>query len=70
MRSGFPKINREELAEWATGVPSQQEQERIASVLDAHDARQRAEEDQLRKLKSVKRGLMDDLLSGRVRVKM
>jgi type I restriction enzyme S subunit len=44
------------------------EQRRIAKVLDAHDARIRAEEATLDKLHQVKRGLMDDLLTGRVRV--
>jgi hypothetical protein len=34
----------------------------------AHDARIRAEEAELAKLRRVKRGLMDDLLTGRVRV--
>jgi hypothetical protein len=34
----------------------------------AHDARIRAEEAELARLRQVKRGLMDDLLTGRVRV--
>jgi type I restriction enzyme S subunit len=48
--------------------PSIHEQRRIAAVLDAHDARIRAEEAVLAKRRQVKRGLMDDLLTGRVRV--
>jgi type I restriction enzyme S subunit len=68
MRSGFPKINREELAEYTTALPARGEQERIAAVLDAHDARIRAEETYRDKLAQVKKGLMEDLLTGRVRV--
>jgi type I restriction enzyme S subunit len=49
-------------------VPALQEQEAIAAVLDAHDARIRAEEAVLAKRRQVKRGLMEDLLTGRVRV--
>jgi len=68
MRSGFPKINRDEMGEYVTALPSTAEQRRIAEVLDAHDARIRAEEATLDKLRQVKRGMMDDLLTGRVRV--
>lgn len=49
-------------------LPRLDEQNRIAAILDAHDARIRAEERELAKLRQIKRGLMDDLLSGRVRV--
>ncbi len=45
-------------------------QHRIAEILDAHDARIRAEEAYRDKLKLQKKGLMDDLLTGRVRVKV
>ena len=45
-----------------------EEQMRIVKTLDAHDARIRAEEAVLAKRRQVKRGLMDDLLTGRVRV--
>jgi type I restriction enzyme S subunit len=49
-------------------VPCIEEQERILVVLDAQDIRIRAEEAALDKLRQVKWGLMDDLLTGRVRV--
>jgi type I restriction enzyme S subunit len=49
-------------------IPPIAEQRRIAAVLDAHDARIRAEEATLDKLRQVKRGLMHDLLTGQVRV--
>jgi len=49
-------------------VPGRGERKKIIKILDAHDARIRAEEAELAKLRQVKRGLMDDLLTGRVRV--
>jgi len=49
-------------------IPPLEEQTHIAATLDAHDTRIRAEEAELAKLRQVKRGLMDDLLTGRVRV--
>ena len=50
-------------------IPLIEEQRRIVAILDAADARIRAEEATLAKLRRVKRGLMDDLLTGQVRVK-
>ncbi len=50
-------------------LPDLHEQHRIAEILDAHDARIRAEEAYRDKLKLQKKGLMEDLLTGRVRVK-
>lgn len=50
-------------------VPSRRDEMlAVSRVLDAHDGRIRAEEATLDKLQQVKRGLMDDLLTGRVRV--
>lgn len=49
-------------------LPPINEQHRITEVLDAHDKRIRAEEAYRDKLVLQKRGLMDDLLTGRVRV--
>lgn len=68
MRSGFPKINREELGEYQVALPSYNEQERISAILESHDTRILTEEAYLNKLKLQKKGLMDDLLTGRVRV--
>ncbi|MFO0609385.1 MAG: hypothetical protein U0324_39840, partial [Polyangiales bacterium] len=44
------------------------EQQHIVAILDAHDARIRAEQAERDKLVALKRGLLDDLLTGRVRV--
>jgi type I restriction enzyme S subunit len=49
-------------------VPTPNEQDRIADAYEALIARIRAEEATLDKLRQVKRGLMDDLLTGRVRI--
>lgn len=51
-------------------VPSEGEQTRIAAVLNAQDARIRAEEVNVEKLKALRSGLVNDLLTGRVRVKV
>lgn len=63
MRSGFPKINREELAEYKAIVPPGPEQARIAEVLDTVDEAIRTTEQVIAKLELVKRGLLQDLLT-------
>lgn len=68
MRSGFPKINRDELAEFAMGWPDSDEQDRIATGLAASDDEQTAIEREWAKLRQLKSGLIIDLLTGRVRV--
>jgi type I restriction enzyme S subunit len=50
-------------------VPEVQEQNRIAALITAYDARIRTEEQYRDKLKLQKKGLMHDLLTGKVRVK-
>ena len=50
--------------------PSPGEQRTIANVLNSHDAQSRGEEEHLAKLRSIKAGLMQDLLTGRVRAKV
>ncbi len=49
-------------------LPKEGEQNQIAAILNSHDARIVSEEEELTKLRQVKRGLMHDLLTGRVRV--
>ncbi|AFY47528.1 restriction endonuclease S subunit [Nostoc sp. PCC 7524] len=50
-------------------LPELTEQLRIAEILDIHDTRIRTEEAYLNKLKLQKQGLMQDLLTGKVRVR-
>jgi len=67
-RSGFPKINRKELGEYRLALPPRDEQLKIASIMDSHDTRIRTEEQYRDKLKLQEKGLMHDLLTGKVRV--
>jgi len=52
------------------GLPILTEQKNIAKCLDSHDARIRTEEQYCGKLKLQKKGLMEDLLTGKVRIEM
>lgn len=63
MRSGFPKINREEFAEYEATLPPIGEQSRIADILDAADAAIRQTEAVIGKLRRMKAGLLHDLLT-------
>jgi type I restriction enzyme S subunit len=65
---GVPKLALFRIRKLAVARPPLKEQRRIATAFEAQDARIRAEEATLDKLRQVKRGLMDDLLTGRVRV--
>ncbi len=56
------------LSNYPVPIPTEAEQERMVSVLEAQDDRIRAEEAYRDKFVLQKRGLMDDLLTGRVRV--
>lgn len=64
----LPRLNLTDISNFEIAVPPVEEQSRIAAILDAHDARIRAEEAVLVKLRQQKQGLMADLLTGRVRV--
>ncbi len=66
--SGLNTINSTVLKAVPVLVPPVGEQVRIAEILDAQDARVRAEEDYRDKLKLQKTGLMQDLLTGEKRV--
>lgn len=50
--------------------PPMKEQQRIATILSVHDRKIETEETNLDKLQNLKKGLMEDLLSGKVRVKV
>jgi type I restriction enzyme S subunit len=68
MRTGIPKINREEFSAFQLAVPDPDEQNRMAAIVEAVDQRAEMERSKLEKIRSKKSGLMDDLLTGRVRV--
>jgi type I restriction enzyme S subunit len=65
--STFPNITSERLSKTRILLPSLNEQEIIVSILISHDTRIRTEETYLNKLKLQKKGLMHDLLTGKVR---
>ena len=67
---GTKRLDMGDVRRQRISVPGLAEQDAIIEVLDAHDARIRAEEAYLDKLKLQKKGLMHDLLTGRVRVKV
>ncbi len=61
-------FNVGELQKLLIAKPSIEKQRAIQAILDTHDTRIRAEEAYLNKLKLQKQGLMQDLLTGKVRV--
>lgn len=68
MRTGMPKINREELAEYRVAWPCRKEQDAITDCLMSMVHKQEAALMELTKLVELRGGLMEDLLTGRVRV--
>jgi type I restriction enzyme S subunit len=64
MRSGFPKLNREELGEYRLALPPYEEQKRIAEILDTVDEAIAHTSSLIAKLKQMKAGLLHDLLTG------
>lgn len=59
MRSGFPKINRAELAEYRSVIPPFSEQARIAEVLDTLDKAIRGTQTQIEKNSLIYQGLQE-----------
>jgi type I restriction enzyme S subunit len=67
--STMVNLNTELILGLVIPYPELGEQEQIVELIRAHDARVQGEEATLRKLTLMKQGLMQDLLTGRVRVK-
>jgi type I restriction enzyme, S subunit len=67
-RSGIPKVNRAELAEFTLMAPDLLEQQAISAVLSQADTELFALEKLLAKRKAIKQGMMQELLTGRVRL--
>jgi type I restriction enzyme S subunit len=61
-------IRGSELLAHLVPIPPAAEQQTILRLVDSFDATSAAEETQLAKLHHLKSGLMNDLLTGRVRV--
>lgn len=68
MRSGIPKINRAELAEYELPRPSRGEQREIGRALADADALIRSLERVHAKKQDIKQGMMQGLLTGRARI--
>lgn len=64
----LPSVNQGQLARLVMPVPPRREQKFIAGTLDSTDERLATEAASLAKLQLLKQGLMEDLLTGRVRV--
>ena len=65
----FSEISKSDLEKMRISIPkSKSEQKRIASILSQIDEAIEKEQKYKEKLERIKRGLMEDLLSGKVRV--
>lgn len=67
-RSGIPKVNRDELAEYPMLLPSVEEQRAISDVLIGMDAEIEMLIQKLRRYRQVKQGMMQQLLTGKIRL--
>jgi type I restriction enzyme S subunit len=63
-----PNLNTDLLGQFRVPVPPVQEQQALAQTLFSVALRARSEQVQLEKYRLLKAGLMEDLLTGRVRV--
>jgi type I restriction enzyme S subunit len=63
-----PKVTLADFRRLAVAVPPPAEQDAIVAVIRAADSRRQAEHSRLQKLQLLKQGLVNDLLTGRVRV--
>jgi len=66
-QTSITHLTREKLALVTVPVPPIEEQRAIVAILSRHDLRLQVEETYRDKLRQLKQGLMDDLLTGRVR---
>lgn len=68
--AGLVHVTKEELSKFKIGIPKNiNEQEKIAQILSNVDMNIEKTEQAIAKYKQVKKGLMDDLLTGKVRIK-
>ena len=67
-KTSIAHLTQEKLATVPLLVPKADEQKRLVAIILADKRRQEAEESQLQKLKLLKSGLLNDLLTGHVRV--
>jgi type I restriction enzyme S subunit len=68
VRSAQPHLNSSQVEETPIPLPPLQEQQRIAEILSTVDGRLESLRNRKEKLGRIKKGLMNDLLTGKVRV--
>ena len=68
MRSGQPGINGNEYAQMPLQLPGLSEQHDIANILSDMNTEITALEQQLDKTRDLKQGMMQELLTGRIRL--
>ena len=68
--STMPALNFSYLRKFQIAIPSIEEQQKIAEILSEADAKIEKEEQQKAKLEELKKGLMQQLLTGKKRVKV
>ncbi len=68
MRTGMPKINRDDIGEYYFLIPKKAEQEQIANILSTWDQAIELKEKLIDEKKKQKTGLMQKLLTGKVRL--
>lgn len=66
--SGLPNIQKKSIEDFEISFPSLSDQTRIASILSDMDAELEALEQQLDKARQIKQGMMQELLTGRIRL--
>ncbi|MHB9127178.1 MAG: restriction endonuclease subunit S, partial [Candidatus Humimicrobiaceae bacterium] len=66
----YPALNSSQVKKLKIPLPSISEQEKIAEILSAVDERIQLLKEKKNKLERVKKGLMNELLTGRIRVKV
>ena len=67
-RTGVPQLTAPQVAQYLLPVPSEPEQRAIASVLSDMDAEIAALEQRRDKTRAIKQGMMQQLLTGKVRL--
>ncbi len=70
MGSTFKAIRKEEVERFQLPIPPPPEQQKIAEILGTVDKRLEVLRRRREKLERVKKGLMDDLLTGNKRLKL
>ena len=68
--SGIPQLTGVQASAYKVAIPSLKEQHKIAEILSEADAKIEKEENEKAKLEELKKGLMQQLLTGKKRVKV